>query len=635
MKKNIHQSKILFLPIFIVMWFCVPLIHAQSDGEYGTTSNLSYGAGARAMGLGRAYVAVANDPSAVFWNPAGLELVPRKTFSLFHNQVFEGTTYDFLGFVYPTLTYGTVGFGFARLGTGEIPFTDANNVNLGELNYDESEIYFSYGKKLPYNLYGGGTFKFRRQHFSNIDQDASGFGLDIGVMYQPEWESNVLKNLAFGLSLRNLVAPNLKLGTETDIAPYHFTFGLKKGLVVGEGGKLNILMDFHKSKLQSTAIHTGTEYVFRNLGTIRVGFDNSHLAFGAGVNYSFVHIDYSFGSISSESEFPPTHRFSITFDIGKSRRELLAIAEKERRQREKELVERTVEQEKRQFIAEHMEKGHDYMEEGKYFDAYVEFQQVVSEDPFNKQANVLMDSANTKIQQDLAQRQEKAITEAVDKELAEENKKFVQNHFEKGQIYLQNNRFTDALTEFNLALERAPNDPTILEAIETAERQLEEQVRKLVAEGRQEFQRGNYSSALQILSDALVLAPEDPQLNEEINTLANRIKIQQYIQEALQYYDMGELQQALSLFEEALEMDPSNERLKMYIERTKRGMGGVEEQMDQESERKYLRGIDLFLAGKYEEALKLWRELEEQYPYNKKLLNSIKSAEDRLKQTRD
>lgn len=632
---NAFRKKLLIGMKWFALFLMVPLaLFAQSEGEYGTTMNLSYGTGARAMGLGRAFVAVANDPTAVFWNPAGLELVPRVTLTLFHNQIFEGTIYDFLGFVYPTLNYGTVGLGLARIGTGDIPVTDINNVRLGEMNYEEDELYISYAKILPFNFYGGMTFKIRRQLFSYIEKDATGLGVDLGLMYRPQWESPVLRMLAFGLSYRNLVSPELKLGSITDSEPYHLTFGLVKGIPIGESNRVNVVMDYHKSKFESGAIRMGTEYVYHNLGTIRVGFDNNRLTFGAGIHYSFMQIDYSFGSMNTDGAFPPTHRFSVTFHIGKSREELILIAEEKRKKREKELVERTKELERQNFIVEHLKKGQEYLQANRYFDAYVEFQQVVSVDPFNKTANALLDSTNNLIQNDLEKRQQEAIAKAVDKELAEKNRNFVKLHFEKGQLYLQKNQFTDALIEFNLALERAPDDPIIKEAIATAKRRLQSQVRKLVNQGRSQFQQGNYSEALQILSKALVLAPEDPKLKDEINTLANRIKIQQYVQQGLQLVDLGDYQKALTLFEEALKMDPSNQRLKQYIERTRRGLGGEETKMDQEAERKYIEGVDLFLAGRYREALKIWKELEQKYPYNKKLQDAIKSAEERISRTK-
>ena len=163
------------------------------------------------------------------------------------------------------------------------------------------------------------------------------------------------------------------------------------------------------SKNESAALLAGTEYTFREMGTVRLGFDNSHLAFGAGLNYSFMHIDYSFGSINADGALPPTHRFSITFDIGKSREEMLLIAEEARKRREKELVDRTKEQEKQNFITEHTQKGKEYLDQNRYFDAYAEFQGVVSVDPFNKPANALLDSTDRLIQKDFENRQQAAM----------------------------------------------------------------------------------------------------------------------------------------------------------------------------------------------------------------------------------
>ena len=613
-----------------------PLVHSQSDGGFGTTMNISYGVGARAMGLGRAYVAVANDPTAMFWNPSGLELVPKASFMLFHHQLFESTIYDYAGFVYPTLTYGTIGIGLARLGTSGIVQRDQFNVNLGNMSYEEDELYFSYGKKLPLNLYGGFTLKIRRQAFPGAfeaNYDDTGIGFDLGLMYRPGWEEGIFSNVGFGFSFRNLLSPTLNVSSQTEQEPYHLTFGMVKGLQIAETGVLNIVLDIHKSRYESIGILAGTEYVFRDIGTIRVGLDNMNPSFGAGVKYSVLQIDYSFGTTLSDGEFPPTHRFSLTFNLGKSREELFYQAEQERTQRESELVERTKEGERQNIILESMKQGKEFLTQQQYFDAYAEFQQVVSVEPFNNEANALLDSSNKMIQKQIDDRQQQAIVNAVDKGLAERNAELVQQYVSKGQFYLEKSQFTDALYNFNSALQLVPDDPTIIQGINATNRRMEEEVRKLVERGREQFRNGNYSDALQTLSDALVLAPENLQLKDEINTLANRVKIQQYTTQALQMFDSGRYEDALKMFEEALKMDPTNQALKNYVERTKRGMGAGEQVMDPESERKYIQGVDLFLAGKYKEALEIWKELEAKYPYSKKLQDNIRSAEERLKRT--
>ena len=627
-----NKSTCMLRNILLIILTMSTLLSAASDGEHGTVSNLSFGMGARALAMGRAYVAAVNDPTAVFWNPAGLDLVTQPSATLFHNQLFEGSLYDFFGFVYPTLTYGTVGLGFARVGTGDVPHTSNSYENLGSLNYEEDELYVSYAKRLPFNIYSGATMKIRRQVFSgDLATDATGIGLDLGLLYQSQKISGIFQDVNVGFNYRNVISPDLKLGSQTDNEPYIMTFGLLKGIQLGMKGKINVALDYLMTSYESGDIRMGSEYLFSGLGALRAGYGSNGVSFGAGLSYSFVDLDYSFGSSVAE-ELPMTHRFSLTFNFGKTRSQLLEIAEDERLERERELIERTKAEEKSSFITEHMEKGRQYLSEKKYFDAYVEFQQVVSEDPFNSDANALMQNTNDLIQQDLEKRQQEAIDQAINKELAEKDREFFNLHFEKGRVFLQNNQYTDALVEFNLALETVPNDSIVISAIQTTERRLQAQVRNLVGQGREEFQNGNYSGALQILSEALVLSPEDPQLKDEINTLANRIKIQQYIQQALQSFDLGDYQKALNQFEEALKLDPSNERLRQYIERTKRGMGEYEEEMDQESARKNIQAVDLYLARRYEDAIKIWEELLKKYPYNKKLNDNIKNAQDRIKQ---
>lgn len=629
-----HIFRTIAIACMLFYGISVDTLHAQ-DAEAGTQSILNFGASARALGMGRAYVALADDPSAVFWNPAGLEFVPRLSLSLFHAPLYEGASYDFVGFVYPTLQFGTIGIGYARLGIGDVPVVNESNIREGAATFEYSELYISYAKNLPYHITGGLSFKIDRQSFSYQNLATGGIGLDVGFMYSVPFESNFFRNLRLGFQYQNFLKPELKLGAETEKLPRLLRLGLAKKLNLGVNGKITVLLDYSKSQFESARLHMGSEYKYKEFGSLRLGMDKSNLAFGAGAKYSFVQIDYSFGNLSYQGEFPATHRFSITFNLGKSRDELVLIAEEKRKKREKELVERAREEERQRFIADHLSKGENLLKESKFFDAQAEFQAVISEDPFNKIAKARLDSVNALIQKELERRQQQAIASAVDKELAKENKRYVEFHFEKGQVYLQNKQYTDALLEFNLALERSPEDPLLQEAIATTKRRLNEEVKTLVTQARQQFNTGNYSEALRILSEALVLAPEDPQLKEEINALANRIKVQQYVQEALQYYDLGEYQRALGRFEEALKLDPSNTTIRQYLERTRRGLGAVKETMDPESERQYIIGTELFLAGRYEEALEVWKKLAEKYPYNKKIQDAISNAEDRIRRTKE
>ncbi|RMF58627.1 MAG: tetratricopeptide repeat protein [Calditrichaeota bacterium] len=636
-----RQVKALISSIVVLLGFLLffPGNSTAQTADAGTQPILhEIGASARAFALGRAFVALADDPSAVFWNPSGLEYAPRMALSLFHTPlVIEGASYDFIGFVYPTLQFGTVGVGYARLGVSGISVRDVFNIELSDnASFDFSEIYIAYAKKIPFNLSAGLTFKVQRQDFPAQNRVTSAFGLDAGLMYRPRFESPALQNISVGIHFQNALKQRLKLGAHEDTLGYKISFGVAKGLRLGTNGNLNILLGYTKGEFQSGSIHFGSEYVFNNMASLRAGFDKSFPSFGAGVKYKFVQLDYSFGSLTDETEFPPSHRFSITFNLGMSREEKIELAEKRRIEREKQIIAETRERDRQRRIAEHMKKGKEYLDQERYFDAYSEFQQVLVEDTFNKEANALFDSTRALIDRQFEKQQQEAISHAVNKELAEENRKFVELHFKQGHIFLQNNQFTDALIEFNQALERAPGDSLIQEAIRVTERRLNTEVRKLVTAARDQFKQGNYSEALRLLSEALVLSPKDPQLKEEINTLTTRIKVQQITVTGLAYLELGDYEKAKETFEEGLKLDPANEAMRRYLEIAKGRLGGPKQQeMDPEAQRQYLIGTEHFLAGRYEEALKIWKKLAEKYPYNKELQDAINTAEDRLKRTKE
>ena len=72
----------------------------QGNGQAGTRSNFTFGFGARAMGMGNAFVAMADDPTALYWNSAGLDHIYQQSLTFFHASLPEGGLYDFFGYAY-------------------------------------------------------------------------------------------------------------------------------------------------------------------------------------------------------------------------------------------------------------------------------------------------------------------------------------------------------------------------------------------------------------------------------------------------------------------------------------------------------------------------------------------------------
>ena len=632
------KSKLLLATILIVLFtsFCL----AKDEGQAGTESNFHLGFGTRAISMGRAFTAVADDPSAIFWNPAGLESVYQQSFTFFHAPLYEGATFSFISYAFPTLNIGTLGFAIGRIGVGGVPNRDEDQVLYdNNASRDDYQGFISYAKKLPWNFTGGMTVRIVRSGFSGTnngiyqgDYIDYGVGFDMGFMYTPEGFTSIfLQDWNFGLNIRNLFSPQIKEVEEVDTFPLSIRLGILRKLYFSNGGNnVNIMLDFDYSQDRDLFFNMGLEYKFKELGMLRAGIDGSSPTFGAGAKYSFMQIDYAFGGSKYSKILSPIHSFSLTFNFGLNRDELQEIVEAKRQAEEERVIAEIREADRQKFITDHMKKADEYFGNSEWLDAIVEYQQVISQDPFNNHAQIMIDSADVKLQAQFDARQNEAIEVALDKERAEMNQKFVNERFERGRLLLEQKLYNEALIEFNRALERSPGDETIIGAITTTRRQLNLEITNLLQASRREYQSGNYSEALRLITDARLLGGDNAEILNEVEILSQRYKLAQKIQQGLGLYEIGEYDQALQIFEQAMSIDPSDELLRQYYEKTKVETEGKTEELPSNVERRYLEGIDKFLKGKYQEAITIWEEIRKEYPYNKKIIKAIEGAKERM-----
>ena len=152
--------KRLFIVILVVQGVSAQHI-AKYAGEF-----LSIGVGGRALGLGGAYAALANDASAAYWNPAALARLNYPEFMLMHDERFGGiVNYDFGAVAIPYGTDVTFGVSIMRLGVDGIPdsrnaLVDRNQngildstdfIDPSKVTYFNSAdwaLYFTYSKRV-------------------------------------------------------------------------------------------------------------------------------------------------------------------------------------------------------------------------------------------------------------------------------------------------------------------------------------------------------------------------------------------------------------------------------------------------------------------------------------------------------
>ena len=125
--------------IILLMVYTLP-VNSRDVTKVGTTAApfLTISTGARAMGMGGAFVSVANDASAMFWNVAGIAQLPKNEIIFNHSNWLADISYEYAGITMPLSAIGTLGVSFTFLNMGEFEQTTEYQPEGTGLNFDAS-----------------------------------------------------------------------------------------------------------------------------------------------------------------------------------------------------------------------------------------------------------------------------------------------------------------------------------------------------------------------------------------------------------------------------------------------------------------------------------------------------------------
>ncbi|MGM0607680.1 MAG: hypothetical protein ACQESP_04580 [Candidatus Muiribacteriota bacterium] len=110
---------------------CIFAFGGDGSGQAG--AYLRMGIGARALGMGGAFVAVSDDAYAAYWNPAGLAKLEATQSSFMHARLKMDRNFDFINYIDKNNEKNSaLGFSIAKFGVDNIPETriwrlDENN----------------------------------------------------------------------------------------------------------------------------------------------------------------------------------------------------------------------------------------------------------------------------------------------------------------------------------------------------------------------------------------------------------------------------------------------------------------------------------------------------------------------------
>ncbi|UCF78214.1 MAG: PorV/PorQ family protein [Candidatus Eiseniibacteriota bacterium] len=593
---------------------------AASSASGGTESVFSLGAGSRALGMGGAFTAVSDDATALYWNPAGLPRLEQTSVAGFHSTLFEGSSYDFFSVCQPTVRFGSFGFAFIRVGTGGIQAYDSRSRHLGEIDFSQSEMLFSYGREALFDVRVGASLKIVSERMG--DHSAGGVGFDLGAMYPIPY----LEGFTLGLALRDVPGAKLKLVERVERTPRTVRIGAAyRGAFRDNQDAVTLAADASLPERAPTAVSLGGEYLIDNLVALRMGLKEGKFTAGAGVRWRDYSFDYSMGS----TELGSLHQFSVSAAFGdpvaiRRQREVLE------RQRD---VARMLKEERSRKIDAHMQLAREAFAESSYSAALEEWNLVLEYEPGNAEAAEGIGRARQALAEKTEQEARRAELQVRVHVLVELGREFL----EQGELRL-------ALLKFGQASRLEPENQEVSAWISRADSLVSNEVSARVEQARQLAASGKHLEAFSAWNRVLLLEPDNPvalagldeskksleSMDENLAEARRRIDALGLYTRAVRAYERGDYQDAKAMVNEVLRLYPADKDALRFAERIEERLSPPKPKVEEDIRELYVEGMNHFNSGEYEKAIESWQKILEMDPDNEMVTKNIEKAKARL-----
>lgn len=281
---------------------------ASAAGETGFAF-LKLGVGARGMGMGGAYVAAVNDPTAVYWNPAGLRDLGRTQITFMHNEWIQDFRQDFAAVAAPAFREGAGGLaiGVSTFYADEFERRSDTGVLLGHFGFNDILATGSVAYPFSDALTGGLSAKFIREM---IDQEvATSVAFDVGARVAVPRTGYVLAGV-----LQNVGTKPRFIAESFDL-PTTVRLGASRGWSAARwASDARLSLEYRKASGEDPRFQLGGEWLYRGAAALRagykLGYDEENLSFGLGLTRDRFSFDYALVPLSAD--LGTTHFFSLT-----------------------------------------------------------------------------------------------------------------------------------------------------------------------------------------------------------------------------------------------------------------------------------------------------------------------------------
>jgi hypothetical protein len=315
------------------MKYLIPLLLIVLTASLGATKYagefLSYGIGARLLGMGGGGIALNLGTDAIYWNPSSLGRQNDPEILAMHSEQFGSLAqFDFIGYSKRYRTDEGIGIGLSMLSITDIPYTSVPDPTKppSDDNRPYATKYVAnrdfvltagYSRYISHaigdmGLVVGASFKAVYRHLGENSAYGGGFDMGIQLPLYPKLTAGLVVKDCFTTPLlwdtgkKELVAPSPWLG-----------FAFRSPFFLGD---LTILTDteWHFENRQTADqyafgkttlnLHYGTEYLIKKRVALRIGSDSGILTAGAGIILNKISLNYAF--LADDDFNGATHRIS-------------------------------------------------------------------------------------------------------------------------------------------------------------------------------------------------------------------------------------------------------------------------------------------------------------------------------------
>jgi len=285
---------------------------ASAAGQAGLDiAVLKAGVGARPLGMGGAFTAIADNADAPYWNPAGLSQIKQQEINTMQTKLSTDTDHYYISYVRP-LGRGTLGISWIQVGIGTITQTSAtldawNEVQtINVFSYFSNAYMLSYGLPLNPNISVGMTAKYLTSDMFQIaGGQAYGYSVTPGLLL-------VLRNVRMGVKIDELLNEQSWGTGTTEKVPAKARLGVAVKPAKGLLNNSTLALDLAQTLKSNYAAELSAGYEWSKDGlSLRAGYTESVFTAGAGFRSGVAQIDYAYVQQTSLSK-ENVHRISLS-----------------------------------------------------------------------------------------------------------------------------------------------------------------------------------------------------------------------------------------------------------------------------------------------------------------------------------